>query len=985
MQGRLELFGVARWQADSRSGTLPDNLPGYLVAYLAYRGDWVGRESLVELFWPDRQEAEALHNLRSNLHRVRRLLADWSLAQSLQTEPRRMRLSLPTDVAAFRAAIGRGDWPAAAEMQREPLLSALSYKGFPVLEEWAQMERNALGNVWRSAALKAATQHETAGQSGLACDALLRLLRGSEPAEDAVQALLRVAGNAGRSEEALEQYERLRDALHEGAGAEPAARTVALADALRDPARHPAALTTASAVVPRGVSHPPRLIGRDAETALLVDPRVAVVVITGEPGVGKTRLLEEALPNAWFVACREELAQAPFGAIVELIEDQRDSLPDLGAARRELGRLVPSLLGSEQLPPANVAQAKPRLLAAIAHLFEARAAPVVFDDLQWADASTLELAVFMARRSPLRLCLAYRSSELHRELESALDAIDAATTVEHVRMAPLSAPQLTELLATVSRAETGPQLFSAWLHRRTGGNPFFALQTLRSLFESGQLAAQQDGWASALDEITADYSELRIPARIEDLVRRRIQAAPEDARRVLAAVAVVGDARAIAKVAAVAGLSTWACAEAIDALQAAALLQDLRFVHDLVRQSVYDATPQALRVVLHASVAREFAGTLRDENIAEHWWQAGEPAQAIAATIAASRSQRQAGLHDAARAAISRALGRAASSAQKAQLLALEARIRLEQGDFDGAEQSANGALDEAAAPRDRAGAYMVIASARMQLGRLVEAEAALANVAASDADYEGLCIERAKIAMLQDRAADAIPELESRCAHLRRADPGTELITALTSLGAVFDAQGDVARGLVMHEEAYRLAVKLDARYAQVEVAVNLVWALAGLGRNDEACRVAEEALGLGEYDSTPTLRNNLVWSLRELGRIDEAIRVCEQLAAGADPTLALIADARLIDMHARSGDPELPARIDAMLETMARTDVYAAHATAAKMVLIHGSVLQVDRVLVYLQPKALDPWLYEELSRALAARGHDPRAYLGAPPDPH
>src|SRR4030095_10159882 len=160
-------------------------------------------------------------NLRSNLHRVRRLLADWSLAHSLETEPRRMRLSVRTDVAAFRAALGRGDWAAAAELQREPLLCALSYKGFPVLEEWAQMERNALGNVWRSAALKAATQHETAGQSGQACDTLLRLLRGSEPAEDAVQALLRVAGAAGRSEEALEQYERLRSALREGPGAEP--------------------------------------------------------------------------------------------------------------------------------------------------------------------------------------------------------------------------------------------------------------------------------------------------------------------------------------------------------------------------------------------------------------------------------------------------------------------------------------------------------------------------------------------------------------------------------------------------------------------------------------------------------------------------------------------------------------------------------------------------------------------------------------------
>jgi tetratricopeptide (TPR) repeat protein len=390
-------------------------------------------------------------------------------------------------------------------------------------------------------------------------------------------------------------------------------------------------------------------------------------------------------------------------------------------------------------------------------------------------------------------------------------------------------------------------------------------------------------------------------------------------------------------------------------------------------------------VVLHASVAREFAGAMRDENIAEHWWQAGEPAQAIAATVAASRSQRQAGLHDAARAAVARALGRAATGAQKAQLLAAEARIRLEQGDFNGAEESANGALDEAAVPHDRAGAYMVIASVRMKQGRVGEAEAALAHAAASDADHEGLCIERASIAQLQDRVADAIPELEARCALLRRAPPGTELIQTLTSLGAAFDAQGDVARGLVMHEEAYRLAVRLDARYAQVEVAVNLVWALAGLGRNDDACAIAEEALRLGEYDSTPTLRNNLVWSLRELGRIDEAIRVCEQLAAGADPTLALIANARLIDMHARTGDPELPSRIDAMLEAMDRTDVYVAHATVAKTVLIHGSQVQVDRVLGYLQLAAIDPWLHEELSRALAARGHDPHAYLGASSGPH
>ena len=108
-------------------------------------------------------------------------------------------------------------------------------------------------------------------------------------------------------------------------------------------------------------------------------------------------------------------------------------------------------------------------------------------------------------------------------------------------------------------------------------------------------------------------------------------------------------------------------------------------------------------------------------------------------------------------------------------------------------------------------------------------------------------------------------------------------------------------------------------------------------------------------------------------------------QLASGPDPTLALIAKARLIDMHARRGDPGLAARIDEMLEAMPRTDVYAGHVTAAKVALLHGSAEQADRVLAYLHPMALDPWLYGELSRALEARGHDPRAYIGEAPELH
>ncbi|MBC7729101.1 MAG: AAA family ATPase, partial [Microbacteriaceae bacterium] len=622
--GRLQLFGVARWCGTAQPTTLPDNLPGYLLAYLAYRGDWIGRDTLVGLFWPDRGDSVALHNLRTNLHRVRQLLSDWSLPDALDTEPRRLRLTLPPDVAEFRAAIGRGDWPAAADLQREPLLSALSYRGFPLLEEWAQVERQALQHVWRGAAMKAAMQYEASGQPALACDTLLTLLRGAEPTEDAVQLLLRVAPAAGCINEALERYERLRAVLRNDVGAEPMPLTLELARTLRQSGLRQASRAPACCPVPRAVTHPPRLIGRGIEAALLADGRHRVVVVAGEPGVGKTRLLEEALPKAWSLACREGFEQVPFGPVIELIDDQRASLPDLGDARHDLARLVPALLDGEQLPPADAVQAKPRLLAAIAHLYEARPAAVVFDDLQWADASTRELIVFLARRSTVLLRLAYRSNELHADLQALLDALDAAAHVECIDLAPLSATQLTELLGVFSSAASGPKLFAGWLHERTGGNPFFALQTLRSLFEAGQLVALEDGWASALDDITEDYSELQIPSRVEELVRRRVRGLSESARRVLTVIAVAGDARGVEKIASCAELSAWASAEAVAELQAAGLLREHRFAHDLVRQSIYGATPPALRAVLHASVARNFSGLLREERIAEHWWLAGE-------------------------------------------------------------------------------------------------------------------------------------------------------------------------------------------------------------------------------------------------------------------------------------------------------------------------------------------------------------------------
>jgi DNA-binding SARP family transcriptional activator len=987
-EGQLNLLGAPHWSiAKGERRDVPDNLPGYLVTYLAYRGEWVSREALAGLFWPERAEDEAQHNLRANLHRVRSLLAGWGQGEALQADRRRVRIELPTDVAAYRAALGRADWPAAVALHGEALLSALTFRGFALLDEWARGERQALFDAWRDAALKAALAHEQIGAADAAAALLLRLLQADAGTEDAMQALLRVARAGGRRDEALAAFERFRRWLDAELGLQPMAATIALAESLRLGAQAPvrAAVVPPVAGVPRAVIQPPRVIGRERELAQAADLSQRLMAIGGEPGIGKTRLLEDALPGACWIACREGLAQVPFAPVIEYLHDFRDSLPDLGEHRRDLARLMPELAEGELLPPADPALGKARLLEALARVLEDGGRPLVFDDVQWADDATAELIVFIARRARATLRLAHRTTESAPDLERLLDVLEADCGLRRLMLAPLSADTLQALLAELSRTAEGPPKFSAWLHARTGGNPFFALQTLRALFENRRLAATESGWSSDLDAVTIDYSELEVPVRVADLVRRRLRGLADTARRVLGVVAVCGSARDVERIAATVGLSPWATAEALAEAEAAGLLRDGRFVHDVVRESHLAGLAEPLRVVLHGAVARQFSEVLPPAQIAEHWWAARQVGPAMEATLRAVEADRHAGLQSQALQLLDRAAVRVGDAsvrdadAQRARIDAARAHVCLEMADLDGAETAARAALDAAAEPSDRAAAWRALAAVAMQRGRLDEAARALHEAALAAPDDVELLIDRGKLAQLQGRVAEIIPALEAQRDRLRRERPGPELIRSLTSLGAAYDELGDVARGLPLHEEAYRLAQRLGARYAQVDVAINLLWALAGAKRDEEGIAIAREALALGEYDGTPTLRNNLAWSLTELGRLEEARAQYEALAEGADPTLALIARARLLDLCHRLGQRDrLPALAARVVDSLASTEVGIAHATAAINLMQHGDDAQVQAVLGVLKPTPLDPWLAERLRAALALRGIDPAPYV-------
>jgi DNA-binding SARP family transcriptional activator/tetratricopeptide (TPR) repeat protein len=990
----LRLFGAPHWSAGGGARhDLPDNLPGYLVAYLAYRADWVGRDALAGLFWPDRADDEAQHNLRANLHRARTLLGGWARDAALQSERRRVRIDLPSDVGAFRAALGRGDWAAAHALHGQTLLSALSFRGFALLDEWARTERLALADAWRDATLKAAAALENAGDAGAAAAMLLRLAQTEWATEDGVQALLRTARAAGRRSDALAAYERFARWLADELGLQPMGATAALADALRSERAAPAPSAApapwpapATAGVPRSIVQPPAVIGRDRELRVVADLSIPIVAVAGEPGVGKTRLIEQALPGARWLACREGFEQVPFAPVIDWLHDFRDSLPDLGDYRRDVARLLPELAPGELLQPADPALGKTRLLEGLARALEHGARALVIDDVQWADTATLELVRFVARRRALALRLAYRNVDAAPAVDALLASLDADGGVESIALAPLSADALQALLANLAGTGAGPARFGAWLHARTGGNPVFALQTLRALFESGRLRAAATGWASDLDAVTIDYSELEIPARVAELVRRRLRGLSDSARRVLGVVALCGSAGFVDRIGVAAGLSPWATAEAIAEAEAAGLLRDGRFVHDVVRETHVAAMPAPLQAVMHAAVARHFGDVLPAAQVAEHWWAAGQPAPALDAALRAVDGERHAGLHAQALALLDRAAARVdPAGAERARIDAARARVCLETGDLDAAAAHARHALDGPALPADRAAALRVVAAIAMQRGRLDDAARALSEAAASAPEDVELLIDRAALAQLQARVADVIAPLERERDRLRRERPGLPLVRVLTSLGAGYDEAGDPARGLPLHQEAYRLATRLGARYAQVNVAVNLLWSLSGLDRNDEAIAVAREALALGDYDGTPTLRNNLAWVLAERGDLDEARALYEVLAAGADPTLALIAHARLVDLCARGGDTAgLQAALTRTVAALTTTEVPVARAAAAIGLLRHGSDAHVERAVAALVPAPLDPWMRERLQNALQARGIDPAPYIVADPRP-
>jgi predicted ATPase/DNA-binding SARP family transcriptional activator len=294
----VQLLGVAKAEHEGQSVAFVPDKRYLLLAYLAYSGDWVGREHLAFLFWPDITPPDARKNLRHLLSRVRSL----EFAQ-LESNDEQLRWRVETDVAQFQQALGQGDWEKAIGLYKGRLLEGLEPE-LPDYEDWLRQEQEHLHNAFREAALNHCKALEAQGHSTEAHVLLSKVLKEDALAEDILQAYLRTAQQTQRSE-ALKAYEGFKTLLHRELGLEPLEATQQLAQALHQssptelavqPSRPPAA-PVAVQEASKLRNFPAQLtafVGRDVELSEIAgffkEPEIRLLTLVGPGGIGKTRM-----------------------------------------------------------------------------------------------------------------------------------------------------------------------------------------------------------------------------------------------------------------------------------------------------------------------------------------------------------------------------------------------------------------------------------------------------------------------------------------------------------------------------------------------------------------------------------------------------------------------------------------------------------------------------------------------------------------------
>jgi DNA-binding CsgD family transcriptional regulator len=622
----------------------------------------------------------------------------------------------------------------------------------------------------------------------------------------------------------------------------------------------------------------PTFVGRVEELQVLeaarrraVDGEPGVVLVGGEAGVGKTRLLAELTARCAADGIRvlhggcmpvggDGLPYAPIVQALRPLPDELgvDVVRELaGPSWHELARLLPSLGEPEAGPAGQAAQARlfELLLGLLSRLSQRTPIALVVEDLHWSDQSTRDLLVFLVRnlrRERLLLVVTYRSDETQRaRLSPYLAELDRGGRVQHLQLARLdraeTAAQLTGILGAAPAADLVDGVFA-----RSEGNPFFTEELLEGV---------RAGSAT-------------VPMTLRGLLQGRLEALSGSARQVLRVAALAGRQVPHRLLAAVAGLDEGQLDGALREAVAHQLLvtrpgeDGYEFRHALLREVAEADLLPGERARLHAGYAQalterpELAGVspaVRAGELAVHWDGAGEPAKALPARVRAGLAAERARAFAEATRHYGRALelwDRIPDPGRPAGLDRVELLVRTADAvAFTGAAQRAVGLLENAFARVDPAAEP---ARAAQLLARLGEHR----RVAGDEAGALAACEQAERL--------------------LAGRPPSAERARVLTAHANMLDLSLRFKQAILRGEEAIACARAVGARAEEAKALGVLAGDLAALGQPDQAITLALEARAIGEdvQDVETVIGTYLtvIFVLRRTGREHDALQEAQQ-----------------------------------------------------------------------------------------------------------
>jgi tetratricopeptide (TPR) repeat protein len=629
-----------------------------------------------------------------------------------------------------------------------------------------------------------------------------------------------------------------------------------------------------------GRSPSPRLVGRRRELSMLRDGVAAAfqgggvtVHLSGEPGIGKTRLLKALAdsvrrPTRVVAAVCSEAAP-PYSPVSDLLEPL---LPTrlAGSQAAELARLIPRL--GPSAPPADASDSRLGLYASVADIFVAAASEstlvMAIDDVQWTDLASLDLLIFVARRlnaaeNGWLLISAGRPDELgaRQAVAQRLDVLLRHGARRDIALGPLPLPDVAALLRE-ARA-SGADEVAPEVNRRTGGNPLFVLQAAANLGEGGDLGA-----------MTA----------VEEAVAARLGRLGKAAQQALEAAAVIGASFNLDELAQVTGHSPAKTAAAIDDLIKARLLRadanTFACDHDVLRDVCYARIEPARRALLHM---RSLVLERRPSELLRHALLSGRRAQAQSLALQAANEAYTAGAYEEAASFYDRASqdrevferhGRCLELLGRyAEAIAIYERM-LKVGDRSGS-------------PAMRCSALSRVANASLYTGDLARTAECLAVaehllplagddlVAEVEMQLGNLCLYRLEL-------DEAKRHLDRAVAGARRAKRPYLLARALNTASYPLLQEGGWDRVIAQSGEAALIFTAWGDRSLTADAEAQVAAALIGAGQLSAAEKAARRSLHLAEEIDNDWGRANAAKEIAHVllrsGRASEAAEVASE-----------------------------------------------------------------------------------------------------------